>query len=182
MPDLFAKTHIPAVLYGLMRVWHVVQVGDVVRVVGMARLLGPPGRSTTAASTASAAPSSSLYATATASIDALSMAAVHPFRMWGPPARTTPLALTAAAASADGLATTNKNTPTASLVMQSGRPLQTLVDLVCQAQGRPVEPLLALAMLLSAVAAGGATAALGAEAGAGVEAAAAAVAELGTAG
>ncbi len=144
-----------------------------VRVVGMARLLGPPGRSTTAASTASTAPSSSLYATATASIDALSMAPVHPFRMWGPPARVTAPALTSAATSAD---------TTTSLVMRSRRPLQTLVDLVCQLQGRPIEPLPALAMLLSAVAAGGATEALGAEAGVEGAAAAAALPELGTAG
>eukprot|EP00198_Chlamydomonas_reinhardtii_P004716 XP_001694052.1 predicted protein [Chlamydomonas reinhardtii] len=132
-----------------------VRVGDVVQLVGLVRLLGPPGARATAAiggpggggpgcgsgggSAASLALRSAASAAATAEIEALSISQASPLQAWAP------LGVGASGGGGDG----------GGLIAASGRPLQLLCDVLCRLLGRAVEPLTCLALLASAVSVGG---------------------------
>ncbi|KAG2431246.1 hypothetical protein HYH02_013380 [Chlamydomonas schloesseri] len=131
------------------------RVGDVVEVVGLVQLLGPPGARAGAAATGwpgSAAASgsggggaaaasllrSAASAAATAELEALAMSHVSPLRAWAP---------LGGAGAGDGSG--------GGLIAASGRPLQLLCDVLCRLLGREVERLTCLALLASAVSVGG---------------------------
>ncbi|EFJ52432.1 hypothetical protein VOLCADRAFT_86511 [Volvox carteri f. nagariensis] len=124
----------------------IAKVGDVVRVVGLVRLFGPPatGRSTSAAAAAGSAAAAPLRsaaaAAATAELEALSISQVSPLTLWARPGAAGGGGGGGGVAAAGGL-----------VVSRSRQPLQLLCDLLTQLLKRTEDPLVKLALLLSAV-------------------------------